>query len=190
MLLGCDISSHQRNNYKSIIDNNNAFVIIKATEGRSYVNPYMDVMAAYAEQRGKLIGFYHYARPENRNTAEQEARHFCDAVKDYIGRAVLILDYEGNAHKCGSKWAAEFVKAVKKLSGVLPMFYTSENYLQKYKTVAATGAGLWVAKYSAKSPKIAPWTLMAMWQYRSYPYDKSKFYGDKKAWLAYAKKRK
>lgn len=190
MLLGCDISSHQRGNYKRIIDNNNAFALIKATEGKTYKNSYMDQMAAYAEQKGKLIGFYHYARPENGNTAETEARNFCDAVKEYIGRAVLVLDYEGSAHKCGAKWAADFIKTVKRLTGVLPLFYTSESYLQKYKTVAETGAGLWVAKYSSKSPKISPWTLMAMWQYRSFPYDKNRFYGDRKAWMAYAKKRK
>lgn len=186
MLLGCDISSYQRNNFKSIIDNNNAFVIIKATEGRTYLNPYMDVQAQYAESKGKLIGFYHYARPENGNTAEQEATHFVDSVKNYIGRAVLVLDYEGNAHKVGSTWAADFIKAVKKQCGVLPIFYTSEAYLSKYKTVQKTGAGLWVAKYSTKSPKYSPWTLLAMWQYTSYPYDKSKFYGTANAWKKYA----
>lgn len=186
MIIGCDISSYQKNNYKSIIDNNNAFVVIKATEGRTYINPYMDVQAAYAEGKGKLIGFYHYARPENGNTAEQEAQHFVDTVKPYIGRAILVLDYEGKAHGIGAKWAADFVKTVKKMCGVLPLFYTSEAYLSKYRAVQRTGCGLWVAKYSLQKPKKLPWTLLAMWQYTYVPYDKSRFYGDAKAWAKYA----
>lgn len=190
MLLGCDISSHQRNNYKSIIDDNNSFVIIKSSEGRSYVNPYMDDMVKYSESKGKLIGFYHYGRPENGNTPEQEARHFCNTVKKYIGRSVLILDYEGEAHKCGAKWAVRWIREVKRLTGVLPMFYTSESYLRLYEPVVKTGAGLWVAKYSLSTPKISPWEIVALWQFRSYPYDKSRFYGDKKTWMEYSKKRK
>lgn len=190
MLKGCDISAYQRNNYQTIINNNNAFCIIKATEGVSYKNPYMDVMADYAQKHGKLIGFYHYARPEN-NTAEAEATEFAEAVKKYIGRAVLVLDYEGTAHRYGAKWAADFVKAVKKKTGVLPIFYTSASYLPLYSRVASTGAGVWVAAYGRKKrPAVWPWKVCALWQYSASGYDHDYFYGDAKAWAAYAKVKK
>lgn len=190
MINGCDLSSHNFLNYKTIIRNKgNAFAIIKATEGKTYKNPFMKAMADYAVQQGKLVGFYHYARPEN-NTAEEEAATFCDVVAPYIGNAILVLDYEGKSHNFGASWAAAWINAVKKKTGVLPLFYTSESYLKNYGDVAKTGAGLWVAKYSTKRPAIYPWTLMAIWQYTDKPYDKDHFYGDAKAWAAYAKVRK
>lgn len=190
MLIGCDISGNNKNWNNIINDGNNAFVIIKATEGRTYVNPYMKMQTAAAIAAGKLIGFYHFARPENGNTAKQEAENFIKAVKPYIGSAILVLDYEGKAHGCGQAWAVAFIKAVKAATGVLPMFYTSESYLRKYDKVAVTNAGLWVAKYSNNKPKITPWKIMALWQYRSYPYDKSRFYGTAKTWQAYARAKK
>lgn len=161
--------------------------MIKATEGKTYKSAPMLAQAEYALKNNKLIGFYHYARPENGNTAKQEAENFIKAVKPYIGRAILALDYEGNAHKCGEQWAIDFINYIYKKTGVLPMFYTSEAYLKRYPGVAATNAGLWVAKYSKKAPVIAPWKIKAMWQTTSEPYDKDRFYGNANTWAAYAK---
>lgn len=186
-LRGCDISSNNRN-WRNIVSNKaNEFVIVKATEGRTYKSPVMDEQAQTVIKKGKLLGFYHYARPENGNNPYNEAANFVKAVKPYLGQCVLALDYEGVAHNYGTSWAAEFIREVKRLTGVLPMFYTSEAYLSKYADVAATNAGLWVAKYSKKSPVVSPWKIKAVWQYSSSPYDKNIFYGSKSAWLAYAK---
>lgn len=190
MITGCDISSNNANWDNIINDGNNAFVVIKATEGKTYVNPWLRMQTAAAVAAGKLIGFYHYARPENGNSPTVEAENFISAVKPWIGKAVLVLDYEGKAHGCGQDWALNFIKAVKAKTGVLPMFYTSESYLWLYPKIAAYDCGLWVAKYSQNKPKIQPWKIMAMWQYRSYPYDKSRFYGNAKTWAAYTRAKK
>lgn len=190
MITGCDISSNNLN-YQSIISaRQNQFVIIKATEGRTYKSPLMNKQADTTLKAGKLIGFYHYARPENGNTAVQEAEAFIAAVKPYIGKAILALDYEGNAHKCGQQWAVDFINYVFKRTGVRPLFYTSESFLNRYDKVADTDAGLWVAKYSIRNPKIGAWKFKAIWQYSSSPYDKDRFYGTSETWAAYAKVRK
>lgn len=190
MLVGCDLSTHN-NNWDEIIRGNVSFCIIKATEGKTYKNPLMDAMAKEAIARGRLLGFYHYARPENKNTPEAEAAAFVEAVKPYLGNALLALDYEGAAHSCGATWASRWIREVKRLTGVLPLFYTSEAYLHLYGAVAATGCGLWVAKYStARKPDTAKWPFWALWQWTSYPYDRSYFNGNSKAWKAYARKKK
>lgn len=185
-ITGCDISSNNRNWKNIISQKRNNFVIVKATEGRTYKNPYMDAQAQAVLAKGKLLGFYHFARPENGNNAYNEAANFVAAVKPYLGKCVLALDYEAEAHRYGAKWAATFIKEVRRLTGVLPMFYTSESYLPKYKEVADTGAGLWVAKYSKKAPAIYPWKFMAIWQNSASGYDKNIFYGSATAWGKYA----
>lgn len=185
MLNGCDLSNNNKKNYKRAILLND-FVIIKASEGRTYKDAWMNIIAEYARKRGKMIGFYHFARPENGNTYKQEADNFIAQVKPYIGEAVLVLDYEGSAHKCGQDWAVNWINYVKAKTGVLPMFYTSEAYLPNYNKVADTGAGLWVAKYSKTKPFVSPWKFWAVWQHTDTPWDKDKFNGTRAAWKKYA----
>lgn len=188
MITGCDISNNNKRNYRAIIDAN-PFVIMKATEGKTYKDPCMKVFANYALSKGKMIGFYHFARPDNGNSALAEAENFIESVKPYIGKAIFVLDYEGAGLNLAirDKWAATWINTVKKKTGVLPLFYTSEAYLKYFLKVEKTGAGLWVAKYSTKKPSVSPWHFYALWQYKSYPYDKDKFNGNKAAWAAYAK---
>lgn len=190
MLYGCDISSNNKNWRDIIADAGNKFVVIKATEGKTYRSGQMKLQANAAIKAGKLIGFYHYARPENGNTARQEAENFLNAVGSYIGNAILVLDYEGKAHDYGQAWAVDFINYVYRKTGVKPLFYTSEAYLSKYPAVAKADAGLWVAKYSGRSPKISPWKIKAIWQFTSTPYDRDRFYGTAKTWAAYAKANK
>lgn len=187
MYKGCDVSSHQFNTYRGIISKDgNKFCIVKATEGITYKNPYMQEQADYTVKMGRMLGFYHYARPE-RNNAKDEAKAFAAAVKPYIGKALFALDYEGRAHDFGQDWAVTFVKEFQRITGVLPLFYTSESYLHLYKKVAATGCGLWVAKYSKNGVNPAPWAFAAIRQTNSAPYDSDTFYGSRKAWAAYCK---
>lgn len=188
MLNICDLSSNnsEAQQKQAILENDG--VIVKATEGISYVNPFHLANAQLALANDKVIGFYHYARPEN-NSYEKEALHFVNNCRPYIGKAILALDWEGNALKVNQQWARNFLDVVYQITGVRPLLYCSEAYLKKVGAVVADGNyGLWVAKYSSKNPVITPWKVKALWQYTSKPYDKSKFYGDKEAWAKYAKR--
>lgn len=183
MLKGIDISEWQDINPTAYKDYD--FIVMKATEGKTYDDPNMASHAQNALANGQLIGFYHYARPEN-NSAEDEAEHFLRVVKPYIGKAVLALDYEGTALKYGAEWALKWLNAVYQKTGVRPMIYLQGSQVKNYKSVMEKNYGLWVAHWGVDTPSIAPWSFYAMWQYRGNPLDLDLFNGDKEAWKAYA----
>lgn len=55
MLKGIDIAGYQSGS--ATIYKDWDFVIVKATEGRTYINPKMKAQAAAAVQNGQLLGF-------------------------------------------------------------------------------------------------------------------------------------
>lgn len=182
------------------------FAIIKATGGKSYVNPHCDTQYQSAKKSGKLLGVYHYAHESGmEGTAEQEAQFFLDNVKGYIGEAILILDWE-SSNKGDVVWAKAWMDYVWAKTGVAPMFYTYTGVLNSYNfsSIANADYGLWVANYGTDavingfkqpSPPSSPyWKSTAMYQYSSNTMlsgwgsrlDANVFYGDANAWKAYA----
>ena len=188
MLKGIDISHHNKYQFVdgSLNINSHDFVMIKATEGRSFEDPmlehYLEVLAPE-----KLYGFYHYARPEN-NSPISEAKNFIDTIGVYYKEAMLALDWEGKALRCDIHWAVEWLKEVERLTGKKPLFYCSSSYTKKLKPILDNNNGLWVAHYTKDSqPTVHTYPFYAMWQYTSSPYDKDYFNGDTKAWRRYCK---
>lgn len=182
MLKGCDISHHQGKNFDFSGED---FVIAKATEGKTFIDNCFLHNMERALDYGKCIGAYHYARPEN-NSAKDEAKHFVEIVKPYVGRCLLALDWEGVALSYPIDWAVEWLKEVELLTGVKPVLYCSASYVGNCKKVAENGNGIWIAKWSEYAPSVKPtFQVMALWQYTNRPYDKDKFFGDKAAWQKY-----
>lgn len=189
MLYGFDVSHHQKPyEYLDVKTKGHTdFVIIKLTEGVGYADPKWK--AHLDANTDKLIGFYHYARPETGNTAVQEAKWFVDKLKEtkLLGEAVLVLDYEGDAHNIGQDWALAWCEEVYRLTGVRPLLYTAYSMINKYNKLADKNYGLWVAKWGSEPLKVDPWAFKAIWQLRGAPLDLDIFYGDEEAWHKYAK---
>lgn len=190
MLKGIDVSHYQTvGEYGTAIkDGYYNFMMIKATEGTTYIDPSISRHLSWAVGQAMCIGFYHYARPEN-NPAKDEAKHFVEVVKKqgYLGEAILALDYEGNALQYGSEWALEFLDTVYELCGVKPILYLQASAVKDYRAVAEKNYGLWVAKWSNTKPAITPWNVTCMWQCSGSPIDLDIFYGTRETWYAYAK---
>jgi lysozyme len=185
MLYGVDISNYNLSvNYYV-----QSFFVIKASEGRTFADPLRERHAKGALAAGKLIGFYHYARPEN-NRMRDEADWFVKLVEPYIGRAVLALDWEGRALRYGPDKALEWLDRVTALTGVRPLFYCSDSQTARYAKLARHDYGLWDAKYSTHAPAHVGWPTLAMWQYAGTTLDRNVFYGGKDAWMRYAAGRK
>lgn len=68
------------------------FVIVKATEGTDYKNRYFAKHCDQAMKAGKLLGAFHYA---NGGDPHSEAEYFIAYSKKYVGKAILVLDWEG-----------------------------------------------------------------------------------------------
>jgi GH25 family lysozyme M1 (1,4-beta-N-acetylmuramidase) len=198
---GIDISEHQRNINLSLVQCD--FVIVKATEGKTYTDPQFLKHIESARNLGKLLGFYHFARPEN-NTPHEEVLNFLASVTPYLGEGIPFLDWESNG-KNNTSWAKEWLDEFYQLTGIRPIIYMSESVTKTYDwSKVAPEYKLWVAKYrdyeidynydmtrAGNPPKVGYWSSYVMWQWTSsgridgYPnnLDCNQFYGTREDWI-------
>lgn len=200
-LNGYDISNNQGDINNSIVPGD--FVIIKATEGVGYTDPNCDANYQQAKAAGKLLGVYHFARPDGNNPVS-EANWFVSQIRGYIGEAVLVLDFETNPKS--PVWAKAFLDRVYELERVRCWIYMSQSVANgdDWSSVLVDYS-LWVAAYGANTihTDYAPsdnisvngnWNIAA-WQYTSNGHlpnwsgalDLNVFYGDAEAWRKYAR---
>lgn len=167
---GYDISSYQAKLNAGIVPSD--FVFIKATEGTKYINPTWEKQAGQVIQTNKLLGFYHFATTGN---PIAEADFFISVVKDYIGKAVLVLDFEAGAiNAWGNVGARQFLNRVKEKTGINPMIYMSAEVTRQFNwSIISSTNPLWVAQYASTSPT----------GYQSKPWSDGKGYG---AWSSAA----
>ena len=177
MLHGIDISHHNFHMQNMQALRGMDFVIMKATEGKRFrdnkLPVYMNVLG-----KDQLYGFYHFARPDLGNDPEDEALHFVNYIRKYISdRSILALDVEAGALAVPDldKWCATFAQVVEIETGILPLIYCSYAEVKRFKSCAALGCGLWVAKWGKKptTKQLLPWEFWAIWQYT----DKEEFSG-------------
>ena len=180
MLKGIDVSSHDGFNGTKFSGNTEScyqdsdFVIVKATQGLTYVFSECDPIYQRAKRDGKLLGVYHYA---GGNDPESEAEYFYKNIKGYIGEAIPCLDFEQYQNKAwnDNSWCLKFVKKFHELTGVYPLIYTQASAVSRIANCADL-CGLWVAGYPTNNnswdmPKfrynISPWKAWSIWQYSS-----------------------
>ena len=199
MLKGIDISHHQRGITKFGKDVD--FVIIKATEGVGYVDDQCDRLYQQAKKDGKLLGVYHFARPDLNNSAIAEADWFIKNIQGYIKEAILVLDWE-SGYLGNVAWAKAFLDRVKEQTGIKAILYASRSPINSFdwSSVANADYGLWVADYGANTgsecnkPVVKWWPFYILWQYTSRGrvagyngnIDLNNFYGDAETWRKYA----
>lgn len=193
MLFGTDQSAWQPDTVTE-----GDFIILKATEGCSFVDASCDIKYQMNKSAGKLLGVYHFARPDL-NSAEDEANFFVGNVRGYIGEAILVLDWEQPRTQGNVVWAKAWLEKVCALTGVKPLIYMSASVIREYdwSSVASEDYGLWVAGYpdlrdSFDLPDfiydVSPWPFYALWQFTNSGgrLDRDVFMGDREAWLKYA----
>lgn len=195
VLKGIDISNWQAG--FDISAARPGFVIAKATEGTTYVDRYFDGFVQDCIKHDIPFGFYHFARF---NDAADEAKFFYENTRGYIGKGIPVLDFEVPN---SNSWLETWCKTFYGLSGVRPWVYMSSDYINNrgYGTSwVKSNCGLWLAGYPkayTDYPNVdcpyahTGWTLAA-WQFTSslamggMSIDGDYFYGDRKAWNAYA----
>lgn len=169
MLSGLDISRHNRNMKDVNVINDYDFIIMKATEGATYRDSSLQYYN-YALAPKMLKGFYHFARPDRGNSAENEASNFLNTILKYNDeRTLLALDLEDKALFVPDldAWALRFAKYVYNATGKKILIYCSLSEVKRFKKCAAFGCGLWVAKWSLLKPNkksLKPWEFFAIWQ--------------------------
>lgn len=210
-LFVADISANNAN-YNSFIKDNDA-VIIKISEGLSYINPLANAQYQAVKQAGKKIGFYHFI--VGGLDSRKQAEYFYNNAKNYLNEsgAIVVLDWErpsGYPALSGNEPKA-FLDRLYELTGKRGLLYmsTSDFLSASYDwSDIKNDYGLWIAGYptnngAAYTQDLQNWAnnsqlyfankkydgyTVAMWQYDSVPYDRSIFYGDGNAWVKYGSK--
>ena len=144
---GIDISNWQKGINVSKVPCD--FVITKATQGTSYVNPDCDRAYQQAKKAGKCLGVYHYAGGKD---PVAEADFFLANIKGYIGEAILVLDWESNQNSKfsqGASWCKKWLDRVYEKTKVRALIYMSKSVCRSYNWDSiAPNHGLWVAQYA------------------------------------------
>ncbi len=154
------------------------FGIVKATEGRTFVDRTFPAQWAALAKAGVVRGAYHFGHPRNDPIAE--ADFFLSVVDRQPVRKgdLLILDLETSdglpdAHV--NAWAKRWLEHVKERTGTTPLFYANWNFAARY----GQGLGeypLWVADYNRPKgtiPAPPPWRDWVIHQYSEYPVDQN-----------------
>jgi len=208
-LNGLDVASYQAG--MNVGEVAGDFVLVKATEGIDYTNPEFNGHAKQTLSAGKKLGVYHFIR--NDSDIKQQADYFLMVVKPYIGKAMLVLDFENTTgstiqNQTGVGLAKQWLDYVYQQTGVRSVLYTGvscENSLD-WSSVVKANYGLWIAQYNnynivdGYQPRdlygsLKHWKTAVMFQYTSTGrlpgwngnLDFDVFYGDKSAWDKYAK---
>lgn len=162
-LNGVDIASYQSGINPAELTTTD-FVIVKFTQGTTYLNPYADRQYSVAKAAGKLLGAYHYGTGKS---AKAEAQYFVKCLGNRDGECILALDWEGNQNSVFGTgkdvaWCKEFLDEVYRLTGVRPLIYMSKSVCRKYNwSSVAANYPLWCAQYKSNSTtdyQSSPWT--------------------------------
>lgn len=189
-----DISSHQGNNANNIAGAEG--VIVKVSQGISYINGFCDSQYQAAKASGKVLGIYHYISGEG--GAKAEAKFFVDNSEDYWknDEVTMWADWESGSNSAwgNGEYAADFITEVNRLIGVQCCgIYTGLDGITQTSALLSSTVPLWFAGYpdlrdSWEVPEfiwdVFPWPTLSMWQFTDSngTLDRNIFYGDKETW--------
>lgn len=181
-------------------------VVVKATQGDYYISKCCDYWVQKLKKMSKPWGFYHFA--DARTDPESQASYFADNCLNYFGEGIPILDWE-DLYEDGElvsspsiDWVNKFVNRVHELTNVWPWVYGNPWRFDQGQL--NQNCAVWIADYpeviSPRFEDAESWQCpeangnVVAWQFCSDgrlggyngDLDLDLFYGDVKAWNAYA----
>lgn len=148
-MYGIDVSSNQPRTI--VMDVPNDFAIVKMSGNPQsyrwdYVNEDAERQAGDAMARHGLLGLYHFTW--GLDDPAIEAAFFVDNVRKlgYIGRAMLVIDYEAQAVNRGRDWVSALARKVEELAGYAPVIYASGSVIVE-QGLKSLGYPIWVSNY-------------------------------------------
>ncbi len=180
---GIDISAYQNANgpidWRELAGHGIRFVVIKASEGTYYTNPYYLPDARAASRAGLAVLAYAFAIPDRAGGAAT-ARFAVRSAHHRRGHGTLplVVDLENDPYSTSDcywfgrgrmiAWIAGFTSRARALTGSWPVIYTTAAWWQE--CTGSTGRfardPLWLADYDGAKPAAPwPWTRWSFWQY-------------------------
>jgi lysozyme len=176
-VLGIDIASYQHPGGAGIdwsaVAANRRFVIVKATEGTGYVNPYYADDVKQARAHGMVAGAYHFLRYSSSGAAQ--AQHFLahfGGMKPGDLPPMLDVEDTNDAASPGQRAAImkEWLDTVEAAVGRKPMIYSGSWYWGPYVGGPSGYGGVYPtawAAYVSGCPKVPDdFPSINIWQYQ------------------------
>lgn len=168
---GIDVSHHQgKINWEKVADaeiNKEpvAFVVIKATEGKSFLDENFNDNFFNARKYGLVRGAYHFFSPSV--SGIEQAEHYLHQVHLDEGDMPPILDIEESGGLSPEQLRSEALKWLKEVEdcyGVPPIIYTGLKFKRKFlSTPEFDRYPFWIARYYVKEVDYeGPWRF---WQH-------------------------
>ncbi|GFP54440.1 hypothetical protein ACSS6W_002235 [Trichoderma asperelloides] len=177
---GFDISHYQPTvNFKQAYSDGARFVIIKATEGTTYIDPSFSDHYTQATQAGFIRGGYHFAQPASSSGAAQ-ANYFLKHGGGWSSDGITLpgmldLEYAPSGDSCYGlstsamvSWINDFITTYHAATTQYPLIYTSTSWWQ-----LCTGnngsfgnkSPLVVARYASSVGTLPNgWSYYTIWQ--------------------------
>jgi lysozyme len=146
-----------------------SFVFIKSTEGTTVLNKWFASDYAEARKNGIRVGAYHFF--STKSDPLEQAHHFLKNTKFSRGDLPPVLDVEpsdaqieamGGAEKM-FEWIRTWMRAVEKATGVRPILYINQMFVNRYMPLAPDVAAdyeVWIARYNEFKPDMH----LSFWQ--------------------------
>lgn len=166
---GIDVSNHNgKINWSKVKSDGVELVYIKATEGTTYQDLWLENHYQGAKSVGLCTGFYHFL--VGTSQPESQAHNFYNQIKDKKNDLIPCLDIEVSGFDVGD-YALRFLKKFKELSGMNMVIYTGAYFSRDNLPLEIKkNYPLWLAHYGVEPWKsnlvtLAGFTILAGHQY-------------------------
>ncbi|MFW2500391.1 GH25 family lysozyme [Clostridium diolis] len=148
---GIDVSNHNGNiNFNQVKTAGVEAVYIKATEGTTFKDSYLETNYSNAHYAGLRTGFYHFL--VGTSAPETQANSFYNAIKDKASDLIPMLDIETNFDGL-MDYVLRFITKFKELANTQIGIYTYTSFMDNLDNRIADYP-LWEANYNN-----TPWKL-------------------------------
>lgn len=150
---GVDVSNWQRNiDFTEVRNAGIQIVYIKASEGTTFIDPYLEQNYANAKANNLKVGFYHYLTATSIEAAIRQADFFASVIAGKQVDCKLAMDYEeffGEGKSEINEIAVAFIKRLKEVTGKDVIVYSNLNNVKNtFDDEVASQGRLWLAYYS------------------------------------------
>ena len=151
---GIDVSNNNNNiNFSKVKADGVECCYIKATEGTTFKDGYLDTNYCSAKQNGLKVGFYHFL--VGTSSPETQATSFYNAIKNKTCDLIPMLDVETNFDNL-CNYVIRFIEKFRQLTDMELGIYTYTSFISYLRSISSSikDIKLWEANYNN-----SPWSL-------------------------------
>ncbi|WP_252222412.1 MULTISPECIES: GH25 family lysozyme [unclassified Clostridium] len=147
---GIDVSNHNGDiDFNKVKEDNIEVVYIKATEGTTYKDSYLNKNYTGAKKAGLKTGFYHFL--VGSSEPETQAENFYNNIKDKENDLKPCLDIETTNFNV-MDYALRFIKRFENLCKLPLCIYTAPYFANENLDSRLDKYSCWIAHYGVETP--------------------------------------